>query len=413
MSAHDRLLSSNAPPAASDKGIRPLDSDALLQMARRLVVFTPSGDQIAALMEKARKGIPMLTAAEIVQRVATHNPDCFWGIARRDKFDINNPIAEGYYSFLPLTKEGLRGLLDGTLDRRNPPLSLVTAQNEKPAGVYIWHVYAPGQLSVAVTLACRKIWSLHNQNIDFYSWSINEAAAKFVEGMGFRKMPKIDGSTAPQFHVFRRSKGASNAAPEGGASAETKGLSARVARTMDDFMRAVAIRGAGYIGEQRCPYDEEFDGNDFSATQILGFVGKEPAGCMRIRYFADFAKFERLVVRQEFRHLGLATQIVQAGIKLCEAKGYERICAYAQRRLLPFWLKTGFSLPDLPREFVFSDFDYVEVLHSRGRRGDAISLSTDPYVVLRPEGAWETPGILEHSSERGAESRVTIGGSLA
>jgi len=62
-----------------------------------------------------------------------------------------------------LTAEGLRALLDGSLDRRNPPLCLIAAQNEKAAGVYVWHVYAPGPLAVGATLACRKIWSLQNQ----------------------------------------------------------------------------------------------------------------------------------------------------------------------------------------------------------------------------------------------------------
>ncbi len=56
------------------------------------------------------------------------------------------------------------------------------------------------------------------------------------------------------------------------------------------------------------PYEEEFDGNDFSSTHLLGYVGDEPAGCLRIRYFASFAKIERLAVRHEFRHTRLAFQ---------------------------------------------------------------------------------------------------------
>jgi predicted GNAT family N-acyltransferase len=403
MSAHDILLASNTPLAGAGRAIRPLDGDTIRQLARRLVVFTPNGKQIAALMDKARKAIPMLTSAEVVQRVTSHNPDCFWGIARRDQFDINDPVAEGYYSFLPLTKEGLRGLLDGTLDRRNPPLSLVTAQNEKPAGVYIWHVYAPGQLAVACSLACGKIWSLHNQDVDFYSWSINDSAAKFVEGLGFRQMPKIAGSTAPQFHVFRRSKPTANFVPDpliGGAKEATQEISVRVARTVDDLMRAVALRGAVYIGEQECPYEEEFDGNDFSATQIIGYINDEPAGCMRIRYFADFAKFERLVVRKEFRNRGLARQIVSEGIRLCESKGFERMCAYAQKGLVTFWTKCGFAFPEESRELVFSDFTYVEMMRTSERATHALSAESDPYVLIRPEGDWHRPGILERSIAR-------------
>jgi len=406
MSAHDIRVPSGNQIAGNENGrsIRPIDGPTILQMARRLVVFTPNGDQIAALMEKARKAIPMLTSAEIVQRVASYNPDCFWAVTRREKFDVNAPVAEGYFAFLPLTKEGLRGLLDGTLERRNPPLSAIAAQNEKPTGVYIWHVYAPGQLAVGMALACQKMWSLQNKDVDLYSWSIHETAARYVEGMGFRLMPEIAGSTAPQFHMYRRSGRPVNLV----ASSEslnqpqtTPRLSVRVARTVDDFMRAVAIRGAVYIGEQECPYDEEFDGNDFSATHLIGYVNNEPAGCMRIRYFADFAKVERLVVRKEFRSSGLARQIVSIGLDLCESKGFERVCVYAQKRLVKFWSKCGFALSDKARELVFSDFDYVEMIYASARKQDAISEKTDPYVIIRPEGNWQHPCVLERSIERG------------
>jgi predicted GNAT family N-acyltransferase len=166
-------------------------------------------------------------------------------------------------------------------------------------------------------------------------------------------------------------------------------------------MRAVAIRGAVYIGEQECPYEEEFDGNDFSATHLIGYVGDEPAGCMRIRYFADFAKVERLVVRKEFRSSGLARRIVEDSVGLCESKGYERVYVYAQKRLVRFWSKCGFALPPNARELVFSDFDYVEMIHASPRRRDAISEQTSPYVIIRPEGDWQSPGILERSQSRG------------
>ena len=89
-------------------------------------------------------------------------------------------------------------------------------------------------------------------------------------------------ASAPQGHA--------PAPPLAPAVQTSPALSVKIARSFEDLARAVAIRGAVYIGEQECPYDEEFDGNDFSATHLIGYVGDEPAGCMRIRYFADFAK---------------------------------------------------------------------------------------------------------------------------
>jgi len=416
MNAHDVQVAGAGGTHFSNarRTARRLDDPSILELARKLVVFTPDGRQIARLMEEARKSIPTLTTADVVQRISSYNPDCFWAIARRERFDINAPFGEGYVAFLPLLEEGLRRLLDGTLDRRNPPLSLIAAQNERPAGIYVWHVYAPGNLAAGAPLAAQKMWSPQYQNVDFYSWSINDEAARFVEGMGFRRAPKLAGSSAPQFHVYRRS---ASSTPEAGHIAmpvqpSSSALSVRVARTLDDFMRAVAIRGAVYIGEQQCPYEEEFDGNDFSATHLIGYVANEPAGCMRIRYFADFAKVERLVVRKEFRSSGLARQIVRAGVELCEMKGYEQVYVYAQKRLVNFWAKSGFRLPANARELVFSDFDYVEMICDAQRSPQAISAETDPYVIIRPEGSWQAPGILERSIERGL-SRPSMGDAAA
>ncbi len=407
MTVHDVRVSGSAKLAYDDtqRSTRRLDDPAILALARRLVVFNVAGEQIAALMDLARKAIPMLTSAEVVQRVASHNPDCFWAIAHRDRFDVNAPVGEGYVSFLPLTKQGLSQLLDGTLDRRNPPLSVVAAQHEKPAGIYVWHVYAPGKLAAGAPLVMQKMWTPQCHDVDVYSWSINSEAARFVEGMGFRLAPKLAGSTAPQFHLFRRSKTRhqeTTLCPMPGRRAPEPYISVRVARTMDDFMRAAVIRGAVFVGEQKCPYDEEFDGNDFTATHLIGYVGDEPAGCLRIRYFADFAKLERLVVRKEFRGIGLASKLVSFGVEFCRTKGYTRMCSYAQKRLTTFWSKCGFSISDSSRELVFSDFDYVEMVCDAKRAATAISFETDPYVVIRPEGSWQEPGILERSKVRGA-----------
>jgi predicted GNAT family N-acyltransferase len=415
MTVHDVRVSESAKLAFdhAQRVTRRIDDPAMLGLARRLVIFNPVGEQIETLMNEARKAIPSLTSAAVVQRVASYNPDCFWAIAHRDKFNINAPVGEGYVSFLPLTKQGLSQLLDGTLDRRNPPLSLICAQHEKPAGIYVWHVYAPGKLAAGVALVMQKVCGPQCGDVDLYSWSINSEAARFVEGMGFRLAPKLAGSTAPQFHLFRRSRPRHQEATTCAMPHTPEPyISVRVARTMDDFMRAAVIRGAVFVGEQKCPYDEEFDGNDFTATHLIGYLGDEPAGCLRIRYFSDFAKLERLVVRKEFRGLGLARKLVSFGVEFCQTKGYTRLCSYAQKHLVKFWGKCGFSIPDTPRELVFSDFDYVEMIHDASRAARTISFETDPYVVIRPEGSWQETGILERSKARGV-NRPSAEGAAA
>ena len=109
-------------------------------------------------------------------------------------------------------------------------------------------------------------------------------------------------------------------------------------------MRVMTIRCAVYLGEQQCPYEEEFDGNDFSATHLIGYVGNEPAACLRIRYFADFAKIERLAVRKEFRNTTTCVPASCARVSNCAASRVSTACmAHAQKRLVNFWTRLGFQ----------------------------------------------------------------------
>jgi hypothetical protein len=61
------------------------------------------------------------------------------------------------------------------------------------------------------------------------------------------------------------------------------------------------------------------------------------------------------------------------------------------------------------RDFVFSDFDYTEVKLETEKHPERISLTDDPYVLIRPEGQWESPGILELSASRGASASTRAG----
>src|SRR5258708_3180216 len=199
MTVHDVRVSENAKLAfdPGQRGARRIDDPAMLALARRLVIFNATGEQIETLMNEARKAIPGLTSAAIVQRVASYNPDCFWAIAHRDRFDINAPVGEGYVAFLPLTKQGLSQLLDGTLDRRNPPLSVICPQHEKPAGIYVWHVYAPGRMAAGVALVMQRLSRPQCHGLDGCSWSITSEAARVVDGMRFRLAPKLASRTPP------------------------------------------------------------------------------------------------------------------------------------------------------------------------------------------------------------------------
>lgn len=188
--------------------------------------------------------------------------------------------------------------------------------------------------------------------------------------------------------------------PTESAVARSGNMSIRVASSMSDLMQVVAIRAAAYLAEQNCPYSEEFEGNDFCAMHLIGYIDDEPAACLRVRFFADFAKLERLAVRHEFRRSRLAFDIVRTGIKLCRQKGYQRIYGHAQERLVPFWSRFGARPMQPRRPLTFSDYSYTEMLLVTERDPGALSLQSDPYVLIRPEGMWHQPGPLERSASR-------------
>src|SRR5215469_6877086 len=85
------------------------------RLAKRLVVFTPTGRVVDELMARAGRDIEGLARPDVVHRVISHNPDSFWAIARRESFDAAQPKAAGFVSFLMLNAAGLEGLARGTL----------------------------------------------------------------------------------------------------------------------------------------------------------------------------------------------------------------------------------------------------------------------------------------------------------
>jgi predicted GNAT family N-acyltransferase len=186
-----------------------------------------------------------------------------------------------------------------------------------------------------------------------------------------------------------------------GMAAATR-VSVQVARSLPDLMEAIAVRALVYLGEQRCPYEEEYDGNDFAgATHLIARIGSEPVGALRIRWFADFCKIERVAVRGEHRGGHVVSALIEAAYALAARKGYRTALGHIQARLLPFWTRNGEAKarPGRPR-FVFSDHEYVEVVRRLEPGEDAITIDTPAMVLLRPEGAWDEPGVLDRSASR-------------
>jgi predicted GNAT family N-acyltransferase len=194
------------------------------------------------------------------------------------------------------------------------------------------------------------------------------------------------------------------AEPHNPVAPPREAVSVTVAHTLDEIMQAMAIRSLVYMGEQLCPYAEEYDGNDFAgATHLVARLGREPVGTVRMRWFCDFAKLERLTVAPAQRGGAVPRALLEAAFDLAARKGYRRVMGHTQRRLAPVLVRYGGVKVRRDRPgFVFSDHEYVETIRELNPPDDAVNIDSDPMVLLRPEGVWDRPGVLDHSRQRPA-----------
>jgi len=174
----------------------------------------------------------------------------------------------------------------------------------------------------------------------------------------------------------------------------------KIARNMEELMQAFVVRAAVFMSEESFSYADEFDGNDFTATQILGLIGDEPVATIRVRYFAGFAKPERLAVRREYRKTGVAADVIKFAVELCREKGYAKLYGHAEERLVPFWERFGFVRMGRPGFVSLDSHRYIEIERDLEPLPEAVSIAKDPIALISPEGEWADCGLPGRSAAR-------------
>ena len=180
-------------------------------------------------------------------------------------------------------------------------------------------------------------------------------------------------------------------------------ITIKLASTSDEMMQCFMLRAAVFMGEQECPYWEEYDGNDYTASHLILYVDGEPAASIRVRWFSGFAKLERAIILKRYRSYGLFLPFVNWAKEFCRKKGYPKAYLHGQKRLWPIFEKDGFRKVD-DKVFHFSDHEYGAFACDLEVGPDAPTVLTDPMVLNRPEDRLDMPGILEESMERGASN---------
>jgi predicted GNAT family N-acyltransferase len=308
---------------------------------------------------------------------------------------------DGIFAYLPLNRTGVAALLSGAFDGLQPDPLHIAPPREQPEAIYIWLIYMPHHGGRAIGALGELIDIAAPTACPIFSKAINLHAQQLNDSLGFMPAQNIyPNAPSPLLVVLPR---------KDLEVPKKQSTEVKLVRDLGDYTKIIAIRSATYIAEQFCHFDEEFDGNDLCATHWIGFAGSDPAGCIRARFFNSFAKIERLAVRSDYRNSRLAYQLVREAIKHCQRKGYRTLYGHSRLDLVRFWRVFGFRPLANKAPFDFADVRYVEMVCTLDSCADAITLDADPMVLIRPEGAWDTPGPFDNPPARwdtGRQSRI-------
>lgn len=166
--------------------------------------------------------------------------------------------------------------------------------------------------------------------------------------------------------------------------AQNDRLSVEIVRGLDQWLEAFAVRAMIYVGEQDWPFADEFDGGDLSgATHLVARMGREPVGACRVRWYADFAKLERVAVKPAHRSGRVPRALWRAVADLAGRKGYRRVLGHIEGSLLAFWSRAAGFAPRVGRPtYVLGGREFVEAVAELPEHPMAISIDAPPQVVL-------------------------------
>ena len=171
----------------------------------------------------------------------------------------------------------------------------------------------------------------------------------------------------------------------------------RVVTSRADLLRCFVVRSIVFVGEQRCPFHEEFDDHDAGAIHILGEEAGEPIATGRIRSVDGWAKLERIAVLPAGRGRGLGHQLVEFMLDVARQRGQRSFKMHAQAHLVEFYRRHGFE----PRGALFQE---AGIDHYLMVKGDAAS--PPPAAEAIPPVAPVPPGIPAPAVEPAVEPAV-------
>jgi hypothetical protein len=173
---------------------------------------------------------------------------------------------------------------------------------------------------------------------------------------------------------------------------------AEIVTTYEQLLHAYAIRSICFMEEHGVKAQQTFDGNDYQATHVIVYSGDEPVGTLRIRWFKDFAKFERTSFRKAHRNVHTLKSCAQFAFDHVARKGFDKVITHAQPKYARLWkVILGFKNADGKPELYFEGHEepYIELVKQLTLPENVISERTDAAVLFRIEGFWDAPSEFE------------------
>ena len=170
-----------------------------------------------------------------------------------------------------------------------------------------------------------------------------------------------------------------------------------IVKTLDQLVHVNAVKAICFLEEHGMQADLIYDGNDLQATHVIVYAGREPIGTVRVRWFRDFAKYERASFRKEWRSPRILKTCAEFTFAHVARKGYDKIITHASPKYAHVWCRIlGFELVEkAPVEFEGHDEPYLEMIKHLTPPANAIGLDTDVATLFRVEGEWDAPSTHE------------------
>jgi hypothetical protein len=164
----------------------------------------------------------------------------------------------------------------------------------------------------------------------------------------------------------------------------------------EQLTHAYAVRSICFMEETGLPADQAFDGNDFQATHIVVYAGREPIGATRLRWFSDFAKIERTAFRRAYRDPRILRSCAEFVFSHVAHKGYSKLVTHAAERHARVWVRLlGFERVDSKPAVSGGNLEpHVELIRHLSVPENAVTISSPPSILFRIEGAWDAPSLF-------------------